>query len=96
MCDNEYEIVSYVLCECPVYDSLKMTIFVSCGSFLGKDLNALKAWIVLKKHLLFCCERSTLILWLILLIDEGTVCRLRCLQGKADTTLSCACTYVYG
>ena len=42
-------IVSCVLWECLVYSTLRI---VSCKTLSGISLNVLRAWIVLKKHLL--------------------------------------------
>ena len=62
--------ISHVLWNCLVYNTLRMTLCVSCRSFLGIDLSILRAWVVLKKHLLLwvvSCGRMTLALCLILL-----------------------------
>ena len=66
LCDDECESVSHVLWDCPVYNALGN----DCRSFLGIELSILRAWIVLKRHLLFWvvnCGRMTLALCLIIL-----------------------------
>ena len=59
------ESISHVLWDCLVYSMLRNGFMCSCRSFLGKDLNILRAWIVLKSHFLFwvvSCGRMTLLL----------------------------------
>ena len=63
--------VSHVLWDCPVYSTLRNDFLCKLQELLGDmGLKILRAWIVLKKHLLFwvvSCGRMTSALCLILL-----------------------------
>ena len=51
--NDECEGVSHVLWDCPVYSTIKNDFMCKLQELLGIDLNVMRAWIVLKMHLLF-------------------------------------------
>ena len=95
MCDAMREHYSYFV----AVSSLRSDFMCSYRSLLGMNLNILRAWIILKRHLLcwvVSCGRTTLAQCSQTSSGElggfGDDDRLRCLHGTVDTTISCVCT----
>ena len=72
LCDDECESISHVLWDCSVYSTLRNNFTCKLQELLGDIFEFLRAWIALKKHLLFWivrCGRMTLALCLLITLS---------------------------